>query len=110
MSTAINEPPNVLFVLTDQQRPEWVGMTDVLETDDVIERIEVEPHTDEVAAVSLDGSVRLLVDGAAVDGSDNPVFYRGTDIVARVEVRGAPLEVPHLVLGAIADGERGVWE
>ena len=89
------------------------GVAPVLQDDedlDTVERIEVEPSGDETALVTLDGSVRLVVEAADVDGSDNLTFYRESDSVAHVKALGVPLEVPRLVRRAVKHGERGVWE
>jgi len=77
---------------------------------DAVERIEVRPDGDETALVTLDDSVRLAVDHADVDGSDNLTLYRDGSSVAHVKVLGVPLEVPNLVRRAIENGESGVWE
>jgi len=73
-------------------------------------RIEVQQNSDETALVTLDGSVRLAVDAADVDGSDNLTFYRENSSIAHVKVLGVPLEVPRLIRRAIEHSERGVWK
>jgi hypothetical protein len=78
--------------------------------DSRVERIYVRPNDDETALVSLDGSVRLVVDHADLDGSDNVTFYRDGSPVAHATVVGVPLEVPNLVRRAITHHERGTWE
>ena len=78
---------------------------------DAVERIAVKQNSDETALVIVDGSVRLVVDEASVEGHfDDLALYRDGVSVAFLDTDGVPLEVPRLVRRAIEHGERGVWE